>query len=71
MANTINLYENSYLFHSIETKKNISSDFALMKLSQQYEYRTTSEKLWAEITVNGICKRYELDYENKKVNEIS
>ena len=70
MANKINFYEGSYLFDSIETEKNISSDFALMKLSMRYEYRATNKQLWAEITIAGISTRYELDYKNKNLKQI-
>lgn len=69
--NSIRLYEGSFQFDSISTNLNISPDFAQMKLAKQYEYRATTESLWAEITVAGVTNRYELDYKNVKLNKIS
>lgn len=62
--NNVHFFEGTYQFNSIETNLNIHEDFILMKLSQQYEYRETTETLWAEVTNNGITTRYALDYSN-------
>lgn len=60
---TIDFYEGSYLFNSITTDLNVSSDFIEMKLAKQYEYRATSEILWATITQNSKeISRFELKY---------
>ncbi len=69
--NIIRLYEGSHQFNVIETELNISPDFAQMKLAQQYEYRPTSETLWAEIVVNGVSERYILDYEHKLLKKVN
>jgi hypothetical protein len=71
VKNTIALYEGSYQFNVIYTDLNISPDFAQMKLAQQYEYRKTTEDLWAEITINGMSERFVLDYNNFKLNKIT
>lgn len=65
--NTVKFFEGSYQFNSIETTLNIAEDFILMKLAQQYEYRATTETLWAQVTMNGKTTYYSLDYENKKL----
>lgn len=60
---TINLFENSYCFSSIETTLNVSKSFIEYSLAKQYEYRPTTESLWASITENGKeIARYELIY---------
>jgi hypothetical protein len=42
---------------------NVSPDFIEMKLAQQYEYRPTSESLWATVTQgNKEISRFELIY---------
>lgn len=63
MTTTINFYEGSYLYNTIETDRNVSADFIEMKLAKQYEYRTTQKDLWATIHQNNKeVKRYELKY---------
>ena len=57
MTTTINFYEGSYCFNSIETNLNVSPDFIEMKLAKQYEYRPTNESLWA--TIIKIQKKFQ------------
>lgn len=63
METQINFYEGSYCFNSISTNLNVSPDFIEMQLAKQYEYRPTSERLWA--TINQDSKevsRFEFKY---------
>jgi hypothetical protein len=60
--NTVNFYEGSYQFQSDKTHLNISTDYIQMILAKQYEYRPTSENLWAEIENFGIKQRFSFDY---------
>jgi hypothetical protein len=63
MTTTINFYEGSYQFNSILTDLNVSPDFVEMKLAKQYEYRPTTESLWAEITRDSkIVSRFIFEY---------
>jgi hypothetical protein len=63
MTTTINFFEGSYCFNSISTDLNVSPDFIEMKLAKQYEYRPTTETLWAIITQNSIeIGRFKLIY---------
>ena len=62
--NIVRFYEGSYQYNAISTHLNISSDFVQMQLAKQYEYRATNETLWADIIINGVTERYQLDYEN-------
>lgn len=60
---TINFYEGCYLFNSIETKLRVQPDFIEYTLAKQYEYRPTTESLWATISQNGKeISRYELKF---------
>jgi hypothetical protein len=68
--NTLQLFEGSYQFFSIDTKLDIPEDFILFKLSGQYEYRKTSEDLWAELDSNGKKSRYVLDCKNKTLVQL-
>jgi hypothetical protein len=68
--NTANFYEGSYQYNTIETPLNITADFIQMKLAKQYEYRPTDEDLWAEVVVNGVRSRYQLDYDNFSLTKI-
>lgn len=63
-------YEGSYQFNSVETTLNISEGFVQMQLAKQYEYRPTTESLWADVIVNGVKSRYELDYDNRILNQL-
>ena len=63
-------YEGSYQFNAIETPLNITADFVQMKLAKQYEYRPTEEDLWAEVVVNGVKSRYQLDYDNFSLTKL-
>lgn len=63
-------YEGSYQFKSVETSLNISEDFVQMQLAKQYEYRETKESLWADVVINGVKSRYELDYDNRLLNQL-
>jgi len=62
--NTLRLFEGSFQFDSIQSELNITTDFIQYKLAKQYEYRETSEDLWAELNLNGEEYRYILDYKN-------
>jgi len=63
MKTTINFYEGSYLFNSITTDLNVSSDYIEMKLAKQYEYRATKESLWATVIKNSNeVLRFKLEY---------
>jgi hypothetical protein len=60
MTTTINFYEGSYLFESITTEFNVTTDFIEMKLAKQYEYRPTNEDLWAVTCIDSVeFSRYE------------
>jgi hypothetical protein len=60
---TINFYEGSYLYNTISTSLNVSPDFIEMKLAKQYEYRPTTETLWAIITQGSQeIARFKLQY---------
>lgn len=62
IQNKVNFYEGSYQFKSEVTNLNISEDFIQMVLAKQYEYRPTTETLWAErITTEGTS-RFKFDY---------
>lgn len=63
--NTAYFYEGSYQFKSVETPLNITADYVQMQLAKQYEYRPTTESLWAEILVGGVKSRFELNYDAK------
>lgn len=60
--NTVRFYEGSYQFQSDKTHLNISSDYIQMQLAKQYEYRPTTESLWAEVENFGIKQRFSFDY---------
>lgn len=63
MKTTINFYEGSYLFESITTEFNVTTDFIEMKLAKQYEYRPTNEDLWAIVLNDSMeIARYEFFY---------
>ncbi len=68
--NTLHLFEGPYQFFSIDSKGEIQQDFILSKLSGQYEYRKTSENLWAELDSNGKKSRYILDSKNKTLVQL-
>jgi hypothetical protein len=60
--NTVKFYEGSYQFKSDKTHLNISADYIQMQLAKQYEYRPTTESLWAEVENFGIKQRFSFDY---------
>jgi hypothetical protein len=60
--NTVNFYEGSSQFSSDKTHLNISADYIQMQLARQYEYRPTTETLWAEVENFGIKQRFSFDY---------
>jgi hypothetical protein len=60
--NTVNFYEGSYQFASEKTHLNISTDYVQMMLAKQYEYRPTTETLWADVKIAGITQRFTFDY---------
>jgi hypothetical protein len=63
MTTTINFYEGSQLFLNIETDKRVGTGFIEYKLAKQYEYRETTESLWATVIEEGTeVSRYELKY---------
>lgn len=68
--NTLQLFEGPYQFFSIDSKLDITEGFILSKLSGQYEYRKTSESLWAELDSNGKKSRYVLDSKNKTLVQL-
>lgn len=65
--NTLHLIEGLFIFDTITTELNITPDFIQYKLAKQYEYRPTTQSLWADLTINGQFERYELDYENNQL----
>jgi len=63
MKTTINFYEGSYQFESVETDLNVKHNFIEMKLAKQYEYRPTQKTLWATIIQNKQeVTRFEFKY---------
>jgi hypothetical protein len=63
MKTTVNLFEGSYCYYEVSTDLNVSADFIEMKLAKQYEYRATTESLWAIISQGSTeIARYELIY---------
>ena len=65
----INYFEGSNLFHSETTHRNVSEGYIQYKLANQYEYRPTTESLWADVIhEDNTVERYVLDYPNKKLN---
>lgn len=65
--NKVYFFEGSYPYNVVSTDLNITEDYILMKLAKQYEYRPTTESLWAEVVTPESAIRYELDYDNKRV----
>lgn len=63
-------YEGSTQFKAVETPLNITADYVQMQLAKQYEYRPTDESLWADIVVDGIKSRYQLDYNNRSLLQL-
>lgn len=61
--NTVNFYEGSAQFKSDKTNLNISADYIQMQLAKQFEYRPTTECLWAEVENFGIKQRFSFNYE--------
>jgi hypothetical protein len=69
-TNEVRFYEGSTLFNSKKTDLNIGEDYIGYKLAQQYEYRPTTESLWATVRENGKeVARFELIY-GKGLNKI-
>jgi hypothetical protein len=65
----INFFEGSNLFLSETTDLNVSEGYIQYKLANQYEYRPTTESLWADVIhADNKVDRYLLDYEHKKLN---
>ena len=63
MKTTINFFEGSYCYDQITTNLNVTADFIEYKLAKQYEYRATSESLWATICQGQKeIARFELVY---------
>lgn len=59
----INFFEGTYLFFTVETKLNVRPDYIEYKLANQYEYRPTTETLWATVTQGGVeVSRYIFKY---------
>ena len=67
IMNTLHLYQESYKFYTINTKLNIVTDFIQFKLATQYQYRPTSQILWAELIIDGRVERYKLDKDNVRL----
>jgi hypothetical protein len=61
--NTVYFYEGSNQFASDKTHLNISTDYIQMILAKQYEYRPTTETLWADVKISGITQRFTFDYQ--------
>ena len=68
--NTARFYEGSYQFYVEKTNLNINEGFIQYVLAKQYEYRNTTESLWAEVEVDGIEYRYILDYPNNTLIQL-
>ncbi len=68
--NTARFYEGSYQFKVEKTNLNINEGFIQYVLAKQYEYRETTESLWADVEVDGIEYRYVLDYPNKTLIQL-
>lgn len=65
----INFFEGSNLFLFETTDLNVSEGYIQYKLANQYEYRPTTEPLWADVIhEDNKVDRYVLDYENKRLN---
>jgi hypothetical protein len=63
MTTTINFYKGSTMFLNIATDKRVGTGFIEYKLAKQYEYRETTENLWATVSEEGKeVLRYELKY---------
>lgn len=63
MTTTVNFYEGSYQFYTVNTNLNVDTDYIEMKLAKQYEYRPTDETLWATISQNGQeLSRFKFEY---------
>jgi hypothetical protein len=61
--NEVRFYEGSNQFKVNKTDKNISEEFIQMVLAKQYEYRPTTENLWAVVLYSNIeIARYSFDY---------
>lgn len=60
--NSVYFYEGSNQFKSEKTNLNISDDYVQMILAKQYEYRPTTETLWADVQISGITQRFTFDY---------
>jgi hypothetical protein len=62
----ITFFEGSNQFLRIPVTLPINiGNFILLKLKEQYAYRSTKEILWAESYVDGISTRYVLDDKNQ------
>jgi len=63
METTINFYEGSTLYNSVTTDLNVNPDYIEFKLAKQFEYRATTESLWATICQDSKeIARFELLY---------
>jgi hypothetical protein len=63
MKTTINFFESSYCFDTVATELNVTPDFIEMKLAKQYEYRPTTETLWATVSKDSKeVARFQLKY---------
>jgi hypothetical protein len=61
--NEVRFYEGSYQFKANKTDKNISEDFIQMVFAKLYEYRPTTESLWAVVLCSDIeVATYSFDY---------
>ncbi len=58
----INFYEGSYQFNTIKTDLNVNPSFIEFKLAMQFEFRPTTETLWATVTTEGVETRFKLIY---------
>jgi len=64
MTKRISFFEGSYQFKQETTNLNVSPDFIQKVLALQYEYRPTTEDLWAEVSENGQnIVRYQFNYQ--------
>ena len=63
MTTTIYFFEGSEQFKSVDTDLNVHNDYIEMILAKQFEYRPTSETLWAKIMQKGKeVDRFQFSY---------
>jgi hypothetical protein len=58
--NQVNFFEGSDCFRTERSELTISEGFVEMVLARQYEYRPTTQDLWAEVRTPEATTRYQL-----------